>query len=136
MKAWAHHPPTYLPEKLSWYRVGKLTVLDKGVVLKSPFAWSTKETKGRNSSSARDAAAWHSFLRVSCDTPLLPLEFFPRELEAGGKLGGFIYLFPPTHCAAFFIYDLITFSIRNFCDFKQRKNAIGFCMTHGSCEML
>lgn len=108
MKAWVHHPPTYLPEKLSWYRVGKLTVLDKEVVLKSPFAWSSEEAKRRNSSSARDAAACHSFLRVSCDTPLLPLEFFPWELEVGGKLGGFIYLFSPTHCAAFFIYDLIT----------------------------
>lgn len=108
MKAWVHHPPTYLPEKLSWYRVGKLTVLDKGVVLKSPFAWSSEETKRRNGNSGRDAAACHSFLRVSCDTPLSPLEFFPRELEAGGKLGGFIYLFSPTHCAAFFIYDLIT----------------------------
>lgn len=83
-------------------------MLDKGVVLKSLFAWSSEETKRRNSSSARDAAACHSFLRVSCDTPLLPLKFFPRELEAGGKLGGFIYLFSPTPCAVFFTYDLIT----------------------------
>lgn len=108
MKAWVHHPPTYLLEKLSWYRVEKLTVLDKGVVLKTHFAWSTEETNRRNSSFARDAAACHSFLRVSCDIPLLPTEFFLRELEAGGKLGGFIYFFSPIHCAVFFIYDLIT----------------------------
>jgi len=80
MKAWVHQPPTYLPERLSWYRVGKLTVLDKGVVFKSPFARSGKETKRRNSDSPRDTAACHSFPRVSCDPSLLPVEFMPREL--------------------------------------------------------
>lgn len=81
-------------------------MLDKGVVLTSLFAWSSKETKRRNGNSARDTAACHSFLSVSCNTWLLPVEFMPGESEAGGKVGGFIYLFSPTHCAAFFICDL------------------------------
>lgn len=144
-------PQTYLPEKFSGYRAGKLTVLDKGEVLKSLYAWSSKENKKRSSSSPKDTAACHSFLGVSCDISVLPAEFMPRELEARLKLCVWllfflfkiiIYIFIfliilPAHPAAFFIYDLTALLPFTTSVISTRgKNVIGLCMTHGSCEVL
>lgn len=149
MKAWVTFPQTYLPEKFSGYRAGKLTVLDKGEVLKSLYAWSSKENKKRSCSSPKDTAACHSFLGVSCDISVLPAEFMPRELEARLKLCVWllfylfkiiIYLFLiilPAHPAAFFIYDLTALLPFTTSVISTRgKNVIGLCMTHGSCEVL
>lgn len=131
MKARVHHPPTYLPEKLSWHSVGKLTLLDKGVVLKSLFACSSKETKRRNSSSARDTAARHSFSRVSCHTWI-----HARGIRSWKKTKGGLFIFTNPLCSILYLWfnSFLPFITSAFS--TRGGNVIGFPMTHRSCEVL